>query len=165
MAQITYQDKVAININSDVPDINKVNAADMNEIKQVVNEIITTFLNKTYPIGSIYMSTINTDPNTLFGGTWEAWGTGRVPVGVDTTQTEFNTVEKTGGSKELQEHNHYGLLVTGTEVGFKNGSSSGFSIAYSDGQRGTSIYTSNEGTGNSGNLQPYITCYMWKRTA
>lgn len=38
MAQITYTDKVALNVNTDIPDINKVNASDMNEIKQVVNE-------------------------------------------------------------------------------------------------------------------------------
>ena len=164
MAQITYQDKVAININSDVPDINKVNAADMNEIKQVVNEIITTFLNKTYPIGSIYMSTINTDPSTLFGGTWEAWGTGRVPVGVDTTQTEFDTVEKTGGSKAMQQHNH-NVLVDGHSISLNNGSNSAISVSYSWEQAGSPLTTSLAGTGDSGNLQPYITCYMWKRTA
>ena len=37
MAQITYADKTAMNVNSSVPDINKVNASDMNEIKSVVN--------------------------------------------------------------------------------------------------------------------------------
>ena len=50
-----------------------------------------------YPIGSIYLSVNNVNPSSVFGGTWEAWGSGKVPVGVDTTQTEFNTVEKTGG--------------------------------------------------------------------
>lgn len=39
MALITYQDKVAVNINPDVPDINKVNASDMNEIKNSVNSL------------------------------------------------------------------------------------------------------------------------------
>lgn len=34
---ITYTDKVALNVNADVPDINKVKADDMNEIKNVVN--------------------------------------------------------------------------------------------------------------------------------
>lgn len=37
MAKITYEDKVAVNDNPDIPDINKVNADDMNEIKNVVN--------------------------------------------------------------------------------------------------------------------------------
>ena len=38
MSKITYTDKVALNINQDVADVNKCNATDMNEIKQVVNE-------------------------------------------------------------------------------------------------------------------------------
>lgn len=66
-----------------------------------------------YPIGSIYLSVKNTNPSKWFGGTWVSWGTGRVPVGVDTTQTEFNAVEKTGGSKYLQSHKHEGLAWGG----------------------------------------------------
>ena len=37
MAKITYENKVALNINSDIADVNKVNASDLNEIKEVVN--------------------------------------------------------------------------------------------------------------------------------
>ena len=37
MAKITYENKVALNENASIPDINKVNASDMNEIKSVVN--------------------------------------------------------------------------------------------------------------------------------
>lgn len=59
-----------------------------------------------YPIGSIYFSINSQNPSKWFGGTWEAWGTGRVPVGIDTSQTEFNSVEKTGGSKAMQKHQH-----------------------------------------------------------
>lgn len=51
-----------------------------------------------YPIGSIYMSVNDVNPGTLFGGTWVAWGDGRVPVGVKSSDSNFNTVEKTGGS-------------------------------------------------------------------
>lgn len=46
MAQITYADKVALNVNSNIADINKVNASDMNEIKQVVNDNANTLDNK-----------------------------------------------------------------------------------------------------------------------
>jgi len=52
-----------------------------------------------YPVGSIYMSVNSTNPSVMFGGTWESWGSGKVPVGVNTEETEFNTVEKTGGEK------------------------------------------------------------------
>ena len=37
MAKITYENKAALNVNSDIADINKVNASDLNEIKDVVN--------------------------------------------------------------------------------------------------------------------------------
>ena len=61
-----------------------------------------------YPIGSIYLTVSNENPTVLFGGSWQEWGKGKVPVGVDSTQTEFDTVEKTGGSKLLQSHSHTG---------------------------------------------------------
>lgn len=71
-------------------------------------------LNQTYPVGSIYFSTNSANPTTaLGGGVWAAWGSGRVPVGFDGTQTEFNASEKTGGAKtvtltidQMPSHNH-----------------------------------------------------------
>lgn len=57
--------------------------------------------NAIYPVGSIYMSVNSANPSTLFGGTWVSWGSGRVPVGVDATQTEFDVVEETGGEKHM----------------------------------------------------------------
>lgn len=67
-----------------------------------------------FPIGYIYMSVLSTNPGTLFGGgTWVRIGQGRVLVGQDATQTEFDTVEETGGEKthtitsaELPAHTH-----------------------------------------------------------
>ena len=61
-----------------------------------------TLLDFVYPIGSIYLSISSTNPGTLIGGTWVSWGAGRVPVGVDITDSDFNTVEKTGGEKKRQ---------------------------------------------------------------
>lgn len=70
-------------------------------------------MDKVYPIGSIYLSVNNTNPSSLFGGEWSSWGAGCVPVGFDASQTEFNTSEKTGGSKthvltvnQIPPHNH-----------------------------------------------------------
>ena len=54
---------------------------------------------ETFPVGSIYTSTTSTNPSSYIGGTWEAYGSGRTLVGVDTNQSEFNAVNKTGGSK------------------------------------------------------------------
>ena len=51
-------------------------------------------------VGDIIFSTSDENPSTIYGGTWVAWGKGQVPVGVDTSDSDFNTVEKTGGEKE-----------------------------------------------------------------
>lgn len=124
-----------------------------------------------YPIGSIYMSVNNTDPSTLFGGTWVSWGAGRVPVGVDTSDNDFSTVEKTGGEKkhtltvnEMPSHYHsLNTVINGTNPG----DSAPYRIQTDKYQwGGTGVYTSTDGTGGSqphNNVQPYITCYMWKR--
>jgi microcystin-dependent protein len=65
------------------------------------------------PVGYIYMSVVSTSPATLFGGTWARIAQGRVLVGQDGTQTEFDTAEETGGEKthtitsgEMPAHTH-----------------------------------------------------------
>lgn len=127
-----------------------------------------------YPIGSIYMSVNNTNPSTLFGGTWTNWGAGKVPVGVDTSDTNFNTVEKTGGEAthtltidEMPSHSHAPLnsdaflnFVTNDLFNYQTGSASGSKV------NNTRTTTAETGGGLAhNNLQPYITCYMWKRIA
>ena len=112
-----------------------------------------------FPIGSIYMSVTNTNPSNSFGGTWVLWGQGRVPIGVDTSQSEFNSVEKTGGAKISTQIN-----TGSSSYGFTTSSQSG----YNDRTLvGSSSYgsTHDEKSADISLLQPYITCYMWKRTA
>ena len=58
MAKITYENKVALNVNSDIADINKVNASDLNEIKNVVNTNDDNTTNNSNAIGTI--SSLNT---------------------------------------------------------------------------------------------------------
>ncbi len=127
---------------------------------------LSTLLSHIYPVGSIYMSaTLSTaaQVNAVLGGTWVAWGAGRVPVGVDTTQTEFDTVEETGGSKYLQQHSHNTINWA---AGYQTGSQSNlYTVLCGNSSSNTRQAVANAGTGDSGNLQPYITCYMYKRTA
>ncbi len=59
-------------------------------------------LEQVYPVGSIYISVVSTNPNTLFGiGTWVAFGTGRVLVGIDPGDADFDSVEETSGAKTI----------------------------------------------------------------
>lgn len=120
-------------------------------------------LYNVWPIGSIYISVVNINPSTYFGGTWESFGTGRCLVGVDTSQTEFNTVMKTGGSKYLQKHTH-GIPQAHP---WNNKTSSHYTLLRTNTEYITeyNVNTGESGAGNSGNLQPYITVYMWRRTS
>ena len=63
MAQITYQDKSAVNVNNDVADVNKVNATDMNEIKSVVNTNATALDNLTTQVNNKNILTIKLNSN------------------------------------------------------------------------------------------------------
>ncbi len=150
---------------------------------QSLQEIFLGF----YPIGSILMNTVGTNPSTYLGGSWVAWGVGRVPVGVNTSDSNFNTVEKTGGaskhtltSTEMPVHTHtqnsHGHLATSRTTTYASGSQSswrcmsfvGTNSDYAQNVWVTATTATNQNAGGGGahnNLQPYITCYMWKRTA
>jgi len=125
-----------------------------------------------YPIGSIYMSVVNNSPANIFGGTWVAWGQGRVAVGVSVGETEFNSVEKTGGEKthtltenEMPSHNHppnggTDFIRYGASNANGNWTPGGNNLI-----GGAGTVTGNRGGSQAhNNLQPFITCHMWKRT-
>ena len=149
-----------------------------------------TIFDLIYPIGSIYMSVNETDPSLLFSGTWTAWGKGRVPVGVNTSDSSFNSSEKTGGSLDHRHEWRIGMhWWYGAACGEGAGSGTGayvYSESRYDGwgrnldsksmsvnngaynNKGASTGTpggkySQGDTSSKSNLQPYITCYMWKR--
>lgn len=138
------------------------------------------FLDKAYPVGSIYMSVANKNPSSLFGGTWVSWGSGRVPVGVNTSNSNFNTVEKTGGSSSVtlteenipaHTHNQYSINTDDNPKGgtamYSFTSEAGTAVGFTNKKtHSNNIITGSAGSGKAHtNLQPYITCYMWKRTA
>lgn len=131
------------------------------------------FIDRIYPVGSIYLSVNSTNPTAYFGGTWVAWGSGRVPVGVNTSDSSFNTVEKTGGEKthtltatEMPTHAHTALGKVMADEPNKYASVGGSAaLAYTAGTGFNNLTNAVGGNGAHNNVQPYITCYMWKRTA
>lgn len=137
----------------------------------VVINVESNFL-AAYPVGALFFTTISTNPGTLYGGTWAAWGGGRTPVGVNTADTSFNTVEKTGGEKthtltvdEIPPHNHRQINYWSGNAGSNTVVTQGLETS-DPRQYGTyDVFTENTGGGQAhNNLQPYITCYIWKRT-
>ena len=125
-----------------------------------------------YPVGSIYISTVSTNPATLLGaGTWTAFAAGRTLVGLDSSDTDFDTSEETGGAKthtltvnEIPSHTHGS---DGVRTG-SNSANPGNNAYYSSGDTGAYGSPNSNATGGGNahnNLQPYIVTYMWKRTA
>lgn len=116
-----------------------------------------------FPVGYIYLSVNSTDPSEIFGGTWVRIAKGRTLVGVDENDEDFNTVQKIGGNKSLQKHTH--VIKAGSKDNLWVEPNIVFSYQYQAESALESITTNEAGTGDSGNLQPYFTCYMWVRTA
>lgn len=85
-----------------------INLQDNITVTELVDALKIEMLKIENPVGHIRMETTNTNPATYLGfGTWVLWGSGRVPVGVDTTDNDFQTVERTGGSKTVNiSHSH-----------------------------------------------------------
>ena len=254
MATINYENKEALNVNPTIPNKNKVVDSDMNLIKQVGNQILTTmgvytdnwtssatynvdeiaiydnriFKNltgtntattpdedttnweettlasmsggggvtgDTLPIGAIVPYGSTTAPTnwlvcdgsaisrTTYAELFAVIGTsfgvgdgsttfnlpnlkGKVAVGQDTNDTDFDTIGEIGGSKELQAHNHeiFGGYDSGTttkdSITFSAQKSADGSYDYG---YGGEKFIKNAGTGDSGNLQPYqVVCYIIK---
>lgn len=142
----------------------------MTTVRSLIENILLESDKKKYHVGKIIIETDNRNPATYLGfGTWQYWGSGRVLVGVDTSQTEFNTVEKTGGEKthqltvdEMPSHSHNTTNHAGAGSGSLSG---GYNWGFNIGDYGTLGTESAGGDQPHNNLQPYITCYMWKRTA
>lgn len=147
-------------------------------VRQVKRFLVDTLLQThVYPVGSLYFNAaVATNPSTLLGfGTWVAYAEGRVLAGLDVSQTEFDTLEETGGAKEvtltadqIPEHTHP-IEIDGSSTGRVQAgavdSASGGLIGII-GTTGTIEGAENTTAGDAvSTLQPYITVYIWKRTA
>lgn len=159
-----------------------------------VKNNVVEIIKKVYPVGSIYMSTVSTNPATLFGfGTWEAMPAGRVLLaqGKSSWGTTYNA-GSTGGEAthrltvgELPAHNHTASTNTtgnhthqfqlygpngNTNMNFPSDFDTNYArnkgTTLSAGNHSHTININNTGSSQShNNMQPYLTVYMWKRTA
>lgn len=162
-------------------------AAGTSNTQIATTAFVSTAMSLAYPVGSVYINaSVSTNPSTLLGfGTWVAFGTGRVLVGVDPSDSLFDTLGETGGSKDAVvvshthtvtidsagEHNHtvekdYGYNPGAGRLG---NSVSGYTSNYPTSYNGNHTHNASASTtgssGTNANIQPYITVYMWKRTA
>ena len=156
------------------------NSQYLDAINTLIGNAVAGILLANRPIGSIYESTDPTDPGTLLGfGTWELYGVGRVVVGLDIADADFNTPGQTGGAKthtltegQLPEHSHTSPWVEASNQGTDSrwgtetlpsgtGSAGGVDTDNTVGR-----FTSPIGSGQAhNNVQPYVVLYRWRRTA
>jgi len=159
----------------------------------------TNIIDMMYPVGSIYISVSDntqTKVETRFPGTkWTAFATGRTLVGVNSSDSDFNAVEKTAGKKAHQHRYGFQFSAWWSSVSLEGNPYSGllnysgtnntvslnaFSSATNTGsnthivngasvgstiEKGMSAYRREANTSVESNLMPYITVYMWKRTS
>lgn len=124
-------------------------------------------MNLIYPINSIIIKADNEDYSDWLGFEWERTLVGRVPVGIDENDSDFNTVGKTGGEKkhtltidEMPKHDHGAAISGGTGNVYTAGS-------FLSGQSPLYYIPTNAAGGDEAhnNLQPYQVVAFWKRTA
>lgn len=127
-------------------------------------------LNFLYPVGSIKITTTAENPGTIVGGTWERWGNGRMMLGVDENDADFASAELIGGEKnhtltteEMPAHSHSATLPTSGQpltARIQGNEENALEVGTSDAE------TTSVGGGQAhNNMPPFITCYLWKRTA
>lgn len=136
-----------------------------------IEDGIADLYNAIFPVGQIVIKGDNEDYSNWLGFTWERTAVGKVLVGIDSTDTDFNTIGKTGGAKKVtltvaEMPNHYHNVNYGSSapLGLNSGST-GYKLNYEQG--GTQqIYATATGGGEAhNNLQPYQVVAYWKRVA
>ena len=145
---------------------------------------MATILASVMPVGFVVTLGVSTNPSTLYGfGTWSAIA-GRVIVGINAGDTEFDTLNETGGVKsvtlsvnEMPSHDHRLASVTtySDHCAGCGDATNGVGGPRSDAGQAVSFYSTDlrehdlmENTGGGqahSNLQPYIVKYVWERTA
>ncbi len=156
--------------------------AQITTANKVGGDALNSILEAVYPVGAIYINITGVNPGTELGiGTWTAFGDGRVPVGYDAGDTDFDTAEEEGGVKEHQltiaelathghpyrhSHNPAGAANNDggimTDSGGTPQSHAAWTGAVSD-TDGRAIGGTGDGDPHT-NVQPYIVVHMFKRT-
>ena len=133
-----------------------------------------------YPVGSIFTTTtVYADSAAVVaaigGTTWAAFGAGKVLVGLDSGDSDFDTVNETGGAKtsttgshtlttaEIPSHTH--TYSRSEDAATANPGSSAYGIGLQSHSSGATGGGGGHTHGSTPTVQPYIVVYFWKRTA
>jgi hypothetical protein len=96
------------NINHSVRDVNLA----------AIEGYLQSALQRMWPVGSVFTTTSDSHPSNQLGfGAWEEFGAGRVLVGLDSGDVDFDTLEETGGAKTAAHTHDTGTLATSAHAG------------------------------------------------
>jgi hypothetical protein len=125
---------------------------------------------EAFPIGSIYLSILDTDPATTLGyGTWEAFAKGQMLIGKADSGT-FQNVLDTGGSVTKDLHHthstpaHSHSITAQTTLGL-GGDATPWVTGITDDFPSGSGTSGSSGSATQDIMPPYVVVYMWRRTA
>lgn len=152
----------------------KINAAALGGVYAAPSALsdLVNLLPYIYPVGTVLTFGVSTNPATLLGfGTWTAIA-GKVIVGINAADSEFDTLDETGGAKthtlttaETPLHNHLTTNTSATGAAFGTGASTAGTSAAGESTAAAHETSDTGGGGAHNNLQPYIVKYVWQRTA
>lgn len=135
-----------------------------------------TLNNIIYPIGSVVIRVDSQNPSYWYGGTWELLCPGRTMVCIDTNDSDFNVIKKTGGEKthkltipEIPSHTHGFKTDEYNPISllYDKGTNNWYGVPYNNGDlfsAKTLGITNTGGSQSHNNLQPYMVVYIWVRT-
>jgi hypothetical protein len=155
-------------VTSSAAELNLLDGATTTDISG--SSLLAGVINAVYPVGSVYASTVATNPGTLLGvGTWVATGVGRVLVGVGTSDATYG-LDDTGGSSDVTDvypHTHPQQVGTNQNAYITDGTGAqNGSVVRTDANNATRLLTDSTGAAGVGdNMPPYLVVHMWERTA
>lgn len=152
-----------------------------------VQHLVDKLLDRMYPVNSIYISTNSTSPASLYGGSWERYGTGRVLVSASDSDTDF-TAGKTGGNKRLVWDTTGNSSGSGMYIYTKLAIRSDATIVAVNHTESAHLWNANSGIFKGSSMEwtspsnvndsvetfgsinvpamnPYVAVYIWRRTA
>ena len=154
----------------------------------------TSIFELVYPVGAIYISTVSTDPGTLFGGTWQriqdtfllaagsTYSAGATGGSADAVVPYHrHSVSKVTGGISGGSHSHVALKWLADKVASgsafprifrQSNTTSGTTPENTSSETHThdlpahnTDYAGTSGNATGANMPPYLAVYVWKRTA
>lgn len=126
-------------------------------------------LGAAFPINKVEVFFDAEDHSNFLGFQWERVSQGRIPIGLDDSDTDFNTIGKTGGEKEvtlsinhIPPHNHT------VRANIQNASGNDVLVIKNNAYYSSAVEMNTSATGGGqahNNMPPYIVMAFWKRVA